>query len=147
VAHPLFLAGRPLWLEAEALLRAGQPERAREYVAGWGRAIHATPRASLDHARAVAALHQFAGRPAQVVAALQPAAGLAARLGLPGEHWQILAALARAHAAAGEAPAAALARAQAWPIVEQLAASLEAGVEREAFRNGATLLCREEPAP
>ena len=137
VAHPLFLAGRGLWLEAEALLRAGEPERAHEYVAEWGRVIRATPRASLDHARAVAVVHLFDGQPDLAVAALRPAAEAAASLDLPQELWQILAALARAQAAGGDAAGAQQAREQARGIVSSLGDSLADEAARQTFMIGA----------
>jgi tetratricopeptide (TPR) repeat protein len=136
-AHPLFLAGRCLWLEAEALLHAGDAERARDYVADWGRAIGDNPRAGLDYARATATVLSFQGQPAQAVEVLQRAERSAASLDLPGEHWQILAALARALEGAGDTSAAREARDQARTVVNGLAATLGDETARQTFLNGA----------
>ena len=136
-AHPMILAERCLWLEAETLLRAGEAERASAYVAEWGRAVGDNPRASLDYARATATLLIFQGQPEQAAAALKRAVLSAASLELPGAHWQTLAALARALEAAGDAAAAQSAREQARAIVAELAVSLLDAADRQAFLNGA----------
>ncbi len=135
--HPIILAERCLWLEAEVLLRAGESERASEYVAEWGRAVGDSPRASLDHARAAATLFLFQGQPAQATAVLKRAALSATSLDLPGTHWQILAALARALEAEGDAAAAQSAREQARGIVGDLAATLLDATDQQTFLKGA----------
>lgn len=131
-AHPMFLSGRAIWLEAEALLRMGQRERAAAHVAGFGAAIGGSPRAAIDHARAQAAL-LLGEQPAQAAEQLALAADAAAALGLRLDRWQILRALAQAHTRAGAAEAARAAEALAEQGLRELAGSIADAQARAAF--------------
>ena len=145
--HPLFLPGRALWLETEALLRAGEVERAHGYVAEWGAFIGDNPRAGLDHARAAATLDLFDGQPQAAAERLGRAVQAAAGLDLPGQLWPLLAHLARAEHAAGRPTAAQAAARQAEDIARRLADTLPEGAPRQAYLEGALRQIGREETP
>lgn len=98
---------------------------------------HATNPNCVVSARAAATLLVFEGQLAQAAAVLKRAARSAASQDLPGAHWQILAALAWALEAAGDAATAQSAREQARAIVGELAAFLLDATDQQTFLNGA----------
>src|SRR5205823_2314015 len=82
--------------EAEALLRGGDERQARAEVQRLGERVGANRRFRIPYLRSRARLSAWDGESEQAIGHLREAAGLAADLGLPGERWQIQAALGRA---------------------------------------------------
>jgi len=76
-------------------------------------------------------LSAWDGESEQAIGHLREAAGLAADLGLPGERWQIQAALGRVYKAAGDAMQARMAFEEAARIIQGLAE----GIKDEALRS------------
>ncbi|GAC1347012.1 MAG: AAA family ATPase [Ktedonobacteraceae bacterium] len=85
--------GLTLWYETEAVVRAGETERASEDVRGFGERIGSSRRYRIPYLRALAVLAQHCGESEQAIEHLQEAARLSEEMGLPGELWPIQAAL------------------------------------------------------
>src|SRR5205807_4968335 len=81
--------------ETEALLRGGDERQARVEVQRLGERLGSNRRFRLPYLRSEAVLAAWEGQSEQAIGHLREAAGLAADLGLPGERWQIQAALGR----------------------------------------------------
>lgn len=96
--------GLTRWYETEALLRSGEVERAIEDVRRFGEQVGDNPRYRIPYMRALAVLSQWEGNNDQAVAHLEAANALAEAIGLPGEQWQILAALGELYQSRGEYP-------------------------------------------
>jgi tetratricopeptide (TPR) repeat protein len=116
--------------ETEALLRGGDERQAREEVQRLGKRLGSNRRFRLPYLRSLAALAAWEGHGEQAIGRLREAAGLAAEMGLPGEHWQIQAALGTLYEAAGHPAQAHTARASAARIIQELAQ----GITDEALR-------------
>src|SRR5205814_10360378 len=104
--------------ETEALLRGGDESQAREEVHRLGEALGPNRRFRLPYLRSLAALAAWDEHGEQAIDHLREAAGLATDLGLPGEQWQIHAALGNLYEAAGEPAQAQTAFAEAARIIQ-----------------------------
>ncbi len=107
--------------EIEALLRGGEREWAREDIERLGASLSTNRRHRLPYLRARATQAQWDGETRQALASLQEAANLANEIGLPGELWQVQAALGELYASCGEREQAEQAFAQALAMVQALA--------------------------
>src|SRR2546423_14440726 len=116
--------------ETEALLRGGDERQARAEVQRLGERVGANRRYRLPYLRSEALLSAWDGESEQAIGHLREAAGLAVDLGLPGERWQIQAALGRVYKAAGDAMQARMAFEEAARIIQGLAE----GIKDEALR-------------
>jgi tetratricopeptide (TPR) repeat protein len=85
--------GLTLWYETEALVRAGDIERATRDAQYFGERIGASRRYRIPYLRALAILAQARGEIDQALEYLQEAVQLSEEIGLPGEVWSIRAAL------------------------------------------------------
>jgi predicted ATPase/DNA-binding SARP family transcriptional activator len=81
------------WYTTEALMRAGDSERAARDVAYFGERISSSRRYRIPYLRALAVLAQYRGEVERAIEHLQEASRLAEEIGLPGELWSIRAAL------------------------------------------------------
>lgn len=121
-----------LWYETEALVRAGEIERATEDVRRYGERIGTSRRYRISHLRALAVLEQYRGETGVAIRCLQ-AATLAEEIGLPGELWPIQAALGDLHFKQGEIEQARSAFKQATAIVRKLADNISSDEQRANF--------------
>ena len=122
--------------ETEALLRGGDESQAREEVHRLGEALGPNRRFRLPYLRSLAALAAWDEHGEQAIDHLREAAGLATDLGLPGEQWQIHAALGTLYEAAGEPARAHTAFAEAARIIQGLAESIKDETLRSRFLAG-----------
>ncbi len=90
----------------------------------------------LPYLRSLAALAAWEGHSEQAIGHLREAAALAADLGLPGEQWQIQAALGRLYEAAGDPAQSRTARASAARIIQELAQGIQDKTLRTRFLAG-----------
>ena len=95
-----------------------------------GERVGSNRRFRILYLQSVAVLAAWEGRREQAISHLREAAGLAAEIGLPGEQWQIQAALATVYEARGEPAQAHTAFAEASRIIGGLAE----GIKDEALR-------------
>jgi predicted ATPase/DNA-binding SARP family transcriptional activator len=116
--------------ETEALVRGGEESQARAAVQRLGEGLGPNRRYRIPYLRSLAALAAWEGHSEQVIGHLREAARLAADLGLPGEQWQIQAALARVYEAEGLPEQAHTAFGEAATIIQGLAQ----GIRDEALR-------------
>jgi tetratricopeptide (TPR) repeat protein len=116
--------------ETEALLRARDERQAREAVHRLGERLGPYRRFRIVYLRSLATLTAWEGQNEQAIGPLREAAGLAAELGLPGERWQIQAALGALYEAVGEPVQARTAFGEAARIIQGLAE----GIRDEALR-------------
>jgi predicted ATPase/DNA-binding SARP family transcriptional activator len=116
--------------ETEALLRGGEERQARAEVQRLGEGLGHNQRFRIPYLRSLAVLATWEGHSKQAIGHLREAAQLAADLGLPGERWQIQAALGRLYEAVGEPEQAYTAFAEAVSIIQGLAE----GIGDEALR-------------
>jgi tetratricopeptide (TPR) repeat protein len=122
--------------ETEALLRGGDERQAREEVQRLGERVGANRRFRLPYLRSKAVLSAWDGESEQAIGHLRQAAGLAADLGLPGERWQIQAALGRLDEAAGDLAQARTAFGEAATIIGGLAEAITDEILRARFLAG-----------
>ena len=122
--------------ETEALLRAGDERQAREEVQRLGERVGTNRRFRLPYLRSLAVLAAWDGQSKQAIGHLREAARLAADLGLPGEQWQIQAALASLYEAGGEPVQAHTAWASAARIIQGLARGIKDETRRARFLAG-----------
>jgi len=116
--------------ETEALLRGGDERQARAEVQRLGERLGSNRRFRIPYLRSLAVLSTWEGHSEQATGHLREAAGLAADLGLPGERWQIQAALGTLYQAGGEQAQARTAFGEAATIIQGLAQ----GIGDEALR-------------
>ena len=116
--------------ETEAFLRAGDERQARAEVHRLGERLGPSPRFRLPYLQSFAVLAAWEGHREQAIGHLHEAAELAAALGLPGEQWQIQAALGELYEAGGE-PAQAR---TAWASAATIIGGLAEGITDEALR-------------
>jgi DNA-binding SARP family transcriptional activator len=116
--------------ETEALLRGGNERQARAAMRRLGEGPRPSPRFRIPYLRSMAVLAAWEGRREQAIGHLREAAELAAEMGLPGEQWQIQAALGTVYEAGGEAAQAHTVWAKASRIIQVLAE----GIKDEALR-------------
>ena len=117
--------------ETEALLRGGEESQARAAVQRLGEGLGPNRRYRLPYLRSLARLSEWDGQREQAIGHLREAAQLAADLGLPGEQWQIQAALGSLYQAEGEQEQAHTAFGEAATIIQGLAE----GIRDEALRS------------
>ena len=130
---------RLMWLdfaryhETEALLRGGEEKLARQDVECLGERVGENRRFRLVHLRMLAVLAEWDGQTGEALARLQQASTLAQEIGLPGELWQIWAAIGELHERRGEPEEAHDAFSRAASIVEGLVAEIEDETFKEGF--------------
>src|SRR5205807_5847781 len=122
--------------ETEALLHGGDEHQAKEEVQRLGERLGRYRRFRLPYLQAEALLAAWDGESEQAIGHLRQAAGLAADLGLPGERWQIQAALGRAYEAAGLPVQARTAFSEAATIIGGLAEGINDETRRARFLAG-----------
>jgi len=122
--------------ETEALLRGGDERQAREAVHWLGERLGPYPRYRVPYLRSLATLAAWEGRSEQAIDHLREAAQLAANLWLPGERWQIQAALGVLYEAAGKPAQARTAFDEAARIIQGLAEGIKDGALRTRFLAG-----------
>jgi hypothetical protein len=115
---------------AKKCLGEREESQARAAVQRLGEGLGPNRRYRIPYLRSLAVLAAWEGHSEQAIDRLREAAGLAADLGLPAEHWQIQAALATLFEAAGDSAQARTARASAARIIQELAQ----GIKDEALR-------------
>jgi hypothetical protein len=115
------------------LLRGGEEKLAREDVKRLGERVVGNRRFRLVHQRMLAVLAEWDGRTREALARLQEASTLAEEIGLPGELWQIWAALGELHEQRSEPEEAHGAYSRAASIGKRLAGEIEAEVLKEGF--------------
>jgi tetratricopeptide (TPR) repeat protein len=116
--------------ETEALLRGGDERQAREAVQRLGEGLGLYQRFRIPYLRSLAVLAAWEGHSEQAIGHLHEAAQLAADLGIPGEQWQIQAALGSLYEVGGEQGQAHTAFGEAARIIQGLAQ----GIRDEALR-------------
>src|SRR6266699_2096825 len=123
--------------ETEALLRAGDERLAREEVR---RLMEEPPgsnrRFRIPSLRSSAILAAWEGERQRAIGHLREAAQLAAEIGLPGEQWQIQAALGSVYETAGEQAQAQTAFGEAVRIIQELAVGITDETLRVRFLGG-----------
>lgn len=122
-----------LWLLTEALLRTGDEVAARDDVERLRAAVGDNRRYRMVLHRCDAVLAHRDGDTASEVDHLEQALGLARSMGLPGQQWSTLAALAAALRRRGEDERAIAAATEAAEVVGRLAATLEDEDQRDGF--------------
>ncbi|HEX6552494.1 MAG TPA: hypothetical protein VF026_07015, partial [Ktedonobacteraceae bacterium] len=116
--------------ETEALLRGGEERQARAEVQRLGEHLGTNRRFRIPYLQSLAVLAAWEGQREQAIGHLREAAQLAADLGLPGEQWQIQAALGSLYETGGELAQAHTAFGEAARIILGLAE----GIGDEALR-------------
>ncbi len=122
--------------ETEALVRGGEESQARAAVQRLGEGLGPNRRYRLPYLRSLAALATWEGHSEQAIGHLREAAALAADLGLPGEQWQIQAALGSVYEAGGAQGQAHTAWASAARIIQELAQGIQDKTLRTRFLAG-----------
>ena len=117
-------------VETRTLLRAGDERQARTAVQRLGDRLGANRRFRIPYLRSLATLAAWDEQNEQAIGHLREAAQIAADLGLPGERWQIQAALGALYEAAGKPAQAHTAFVEATRIIQELAE----GIRDEALR-------------
>src|SRR5205807_3094930 len=108
----------------------------RAEVQRLGERVGANRRFRLPYLQSRAVLAAWEGKSEQAIGHLRQAAGLAADLGLPGERWQIQAALGRLYEAAGDPVQARTAFGEAARIIGGLAEGIKDETRRARFLAG-----------
>jgi tetratricopeptide (TPR) repeat protein len=130
---------RLMWLdftrhhETEALLRGSEEKLAREDASRLGERVGGNRRFRLVHLRMLAVLAEWDGDTGEALERLREAGTLAEEIGLPGELWQIWAAIAEICKRRSEPEDAGDAFSRAAAIVERLAGEIEDEVQKEGF--------------
>ena len=119
--------------ETEALLRAGDEHQARAEVQRLGEVLGSNQRFRIPYLRSTALLTAWDGQREQAIDHLLAAAQIAADLGLPGEQWQIQAALGREYEEEGEPAQARTAFGEAAAIIQGLAEGIRDEARRQHF--------------
>ena len=138
ITHPMH-ADEPLlpfnltgWYETEAFLRGGDGDLARVEVERLAGIVGNNKRYRLPLLRSQAVLAQWDGDVAQAITHLQAALALAQEIGLPGEEWPILGALAGLYAGQGEEVQAQ----EAYKVAGKIIRSLAETIDEEDLRAG-----------
>jgi len=134
VQAPFF--GLTRWLETEALVRSGAAAAARADMERFEASSRGNPRFRIPVARALAVLAAADGQSDLALDYLREAVALSQQLGLPGQAWPALAALAELHRSRGETELAQAASARAAEIGRSLAAGLSDEQQRVVFLSG-----------
>ena len=122
--------------ETEALLRAGDERQAREEVRRLEERLGSNRRFRIPSLRSLAILAAWEGEKERAIGHLREAAQLAAEIGLPGEQWQIQAALGSVYETAGEQGQARTAFGEAARIIQGLADGIRDETLRSRFLAG-----------
>lgn len=136
---------RLVWLdfarhhETEALLWGGNEEMAREDVKRLGERVGENRRFRLVYLRMLAVLARRDGESEEVLARLREAQALADEIGLPGELWQIWAALGGLLEQRGELEEARGAFSYSARILEKLSRGIEDESLKEGFLSAAPI--------
>jgi tetratricopeptide (TPR) repeat protein len=126
-------AGHDRWYITEALVRAGERERAAEDARRFGERIGTSRRFRMVYLRSLAVLAQYRGEIEEAIEHLQEAEKLAEEIGLPGELWSILAAQGELRLKQGDESKARQTFARAAEILQSLAHRIEDTQQRAAF--------------
>jgi tetratricopeptide (TPR) repeat protein len=130
---------RLMWLdfvrhhETEALLHGESEELAREGAKRLGERVGGYRRFRLVHLRMLAILAEWDGQTGEALARLGEARTLADEIGLPGELWQVWAAIGELHERRGDPEEACGAFSRAAGIVERLAGDIEDEAMKQGF--------------
>ncbi len=122
--------------ETEALVRGGQESQARAAVHRLGEGLGPKRRYRIPYLRSLAALAEWEGCSEQTIDYLREAAQLAADLELPGEQWQIQAALGTLYEIASDSAQARTAFREAARIIQGLAEGIQDETLRARFLAG-----------
>jgi len=122
--------------ETEALLRGGDEGQAREEVQRLGERLGPYRRFRIPYLRSLAVLAAWDGQREQAIGHLSEADQMAAEIGLPGERWQIQAALGKLYKAEGEQAQARTAFAESARIIQELAEGIGDEEMRSRFLAG-----------
>jgi tetratricopeptide (TPR) repeat protein len=122
--------------EIEVLLHAGNEQQVREEILQMEHCLGSNQRFRIPYLRSLAALTAWEGRTEQAIGQLHEAIQLAMTIGLPGEQWQIQAALGKVYEAAGEQAQARAAFEEATRIIMELADSIKDETLRSRFLAG-----------
>ena len=125
--------------ETEALLHGGDDRQARAEVQRQGERLGSNRRFRIPYLRSLAALAAWEGHSEQAISHLREAEGLAADLGLPGEQWQIQAALGALYEAAGLPTQARISWTSAVRIIQGLAQGIKDETLRTRFLAGSQI--------
>jgi predicted ATPase/DNA-binding SARP family transcriptional activator len=131
--YAIMHGGLARWHETEALLRGESVEQAKEEVRRFGELVGNKRRYRIPYLRSLAILAQWDGETEQVISHLQQAVQLAEEIGLPGELWQLLAALGELYQAHKNVSQARQAFARAAQVVQSLADRMEDEQQRTTF--------------
>src|SRR6266849_6138293 len=122
--------------ETQALLRGGDERQAREAVHRLGERVGPNRRFRVPYLQSLATLAAWDGQNERAIGHLHEAAQLAVDLGLPGECWQIQAALGRLYEAIGQQEQAHTAFGEAATIIQGLAEDIGDEARRSRFLAG-----------
>jgi tetratricopeptide (TPR) repeat protein len=122
--------------EIEVLLHAGNEQQVREEIRHMEHGLGSNQRFRIPYLWSKALLTTWEGRTEQAMGQLHEALQLAATIGLPGEQWQIQAALGNVYEAAGEQTQARAAFEEAMRIILQLADGIKDETLRSRFLAG-----------
>jgi tetratricopeptide (TPR) repeat protein len=125
--------GHDRWYITEALVRAGERERAVEDARRFGERIGTSRRFRMVYLRSLAVLAQYGGEIEEAIAHLHEAEKLAEEIGLPGELWSILAAQGELQLKQGDESKARQTFARGAEIMQALAQQMEDKQQRAAF--------------
>ena len=131
--HSIMYGGLVRCYVVEALLRGGKIEQAREEVRRFGELTHNKWRYRIPYLRAQALLARWDQEIDQAIAHLEAACNLARQLDLPGELWQMLAALGELYQLSTNAHQAWKACAEAARIIQSLADRMGNEQQRTTF--------------
>jgi predicted ATPase len=122
--------------EIEALLHAGNEQRVREEILQMEHGLGSNQRYRIPYLWSKALLTAWEGSAKQAIDQLYEAIQLATAIGLPGEQWQIRAALGNVYEAAGEQAQARAAFEEATRIIKELADGIKDETLRSRFLAG-----------
>lgn len=121
------------WYETEALVHAGEIERATHDVHYFGELIGSSRRYRIPYLRALAVLDLNRGEIEYAIEHLHEAGQLAEEMGLPGELWSVRSEIGEVYLKRGDSLKASDNIAQAATIVRMLAEGMENGKQRMNF--------------
>lgn len=121
------------WLYGEAFLRAGDEAAVEKIAAQLEEVAGVARRYALPHHRIQAVLAEWEGDMVEAGRHLETAVSLAEEMGLPGERWQALAALAEVREREGDGETAVALRRKARQSIEFIAETIGDRALRERF--------------
>ena len=131
--HTLSLHGIDPWYEIEALVRAGEIERAVGDVERFEAHFGKSRRHRIPYLRSLTVLAQHRGQIDMAIDHLREAANVAEGIGLPGERWLIWKTLGDLYLKQTEQEQAHHTYGEAARLVSQLAATLRAEKRRKKY--------------